>query len=422
MKIRLAYGKEGLDLDLPAGLRVDVVEPRYTAGLADPAAVLRRALREPTASGPLAGRVAPSDTIGIVVNDITRATPYPIILPALLAEIGHVPDENITVFVATGTHRPNTHDELNAMLGADVVGRFRIVQNDTHDRGSHALAGTTDSGNAVWLHREYLACDLRILTGFIEPHFFAGFSGGPKACMPGMALLETILRNHCPAHIDHPRATWALTSGNPIWEEICQAARMGGPAFLLNVALNRDKAITAVFAGDVEQAHARGCAFVKDTAMAPVPAPYDIVITSNSGYPLDLNLYQAVKGMSAAAQIVKPGGSIILAAECWDGLPDHGRYKELLFQAESPQALLKSIRAAGPVVQDVWQAQIHAAICTKADVHLLSHHLSDADIEKAMLTPCRDIGQTIDALRHKHGPDARVAVLPEGPQTIPYVS
>ncbi|MBN1361772.1 MAG: nickel-dependent lactate racemase [Sedimentisphaerales bacterium] len=421
MKVRLAYGKEGLRIDLPDDLHVDVIEPKYAEGLPRPAHAIRHALHRPIVSEPLAAHLKPTDTVGIVVNDITRATPYQVILPALLAEIAHVADERITFFVATGTHRPDTPDEVIALLGADVVARYRIVQNDANDRDSHALAGTTDSGNAIWIHRDYLACDLRILTGFIEPHFFAGFSGGGKACMPGMALLDTILRNHCPANIDHPQATWAVTRGNPIWEEVRAAAQMGGPSFLLNVALNRDKAITAVFAGDVEQAHARGCAFVKETAMAPVAAPYDIVVTSNSGYPLDLNLYQAVKGMSAAAQIVKPGGSIILAAECWDGVPDHGRYKELLFRAESPQALLERIRAGGPVVQDVWQAQIHALICTKADVHLFSHHLSDIDIEKAMLTPCRDIGRTIDALRRRHGPDARVAVLPEGPQTIPFV-
>jgi nickel-dependent lactate racemase len=422
VKLRLAYGKEGLAIELPDDLHVDVIEPKYTAGLPHPADAIRQALQGPVAAEPLAARLKPTDTIGIVVNDITRATPYRIILPALLAEMGHLADDRITIFVATGTHRPNTRAELDTMLGADVVGRFHVVQNDADDHNSHARAGTTDDGNAVWIHKDYLACNLRILTGFIEPHFFAGFSGGGKACMPGMALLETILRNHCPANIDHPSATWAITVGNPIWEEVRAAARMGGPSFLLNVALNRDKAITGVFAGDVEQAHAQGCAFVKETAMAPVPAPYDIVITSNSGYPLDLNLYQAVKGMSAAAQIVRAGGSILLAAECWDGLPNHGRYKELLFQAESPHALLKSIRAGGPLIQDVWQAQIHASICTRADVHLFSHQLSDADIKKAMLVPCRDVGETLDALRRKYGPDARVAVLPEGPQTIPYIS
>ncbi len=420
--MRLAYGKRGLEIDLPDSLRVDVIEPRYVSGLADPPWAIRQALQDPIGSDSLAQRVTAADTIGIVVNDITRATPYPIILPALLEEIAHVPDERITIFVATGTHRSNTVEELNGMLGTDVVERFRIVQNDTNDLASHTRVGTTDSGNAVWIHTEYLACDLRILTGFIEPHFFAGFSGGGKACMPGMALLETILRNHCPTNIDHPHATWGTTAGNPIWEEIRQAAQMGGPSFLLNVALNCDKDITAVFAGDIDQAHARGCAFVRQTAMAAVSSPYDIVITSNSGYPLDLNLYQAVKGMSAAAQIVKDGGSIILAAECWDGIPDHGGYKELLTHATSPDALLADIRSGSPTVQDVWQAQIHASICTKARLHLFSDRLSDTAIEQAMLKPCRDIRRTVDALLRERGPDTRIAVLPEGPQTIPYVS
>jgi lactate racemase len=284
-----------------------------------------------------------------------------------------------------------------------------------------ALAGTTRSGNAVWIHQDLLKCDLRVLTGFIEPHFFAGFSGGGKAVMPGMALLETVLRNHCPANIDHPKATWGVTHGNPIWQEVQEAARMAGPGFLLNVALNRDKEITGVLAGDVEQAHQCGSEFVRRTAMIPVPGPYDIVITSNSGCPLDLNLYQAVKGISAAAQIVKEGGVIILAADCWDGIPDHGQYKRLLHEADGPESLLKSIRSADPPVQDGWQAQIHASIRLKADVCLFTGNLTDSDIERAMLRPCRDITTTVEQLLRDRGRKATLAVLPDGPQTVPYI-
>lgn len=422
MRIRLAYGRSGLDVDLPDDLNVHVVEPGYTPGVADPAEAVREALRSPISSEPLRERAKPSDTVGIVVNDITRATPYRAILPVLLDEIRHVPEDRITLFVATGTHRLNTAVELGRMLGDDIIGRFRIVQNDANDRDSHVLAGTTGSGNAVWLHREPLNCDLRVLTGFIELHFFAGFSGGGKACMPGMALLETVLRNHRPANIDHPRAMWGVMQGNPIWEEIREAARMAGPSFLLNVTMNRDKQITGVFAGDPEQAHDRGCESVRRTAMVPVSEPFDIVVTSNSGHPLDLNLYQAVKGMSAAAQIVREGGAILLAADCWDGIPDHGQYKRLLYGAESPAALLERVRSMSVPVQDLWQAQIHASICTKADVHLFSHNLTDDQITRAMLTPCRDIAQAVDRMLRDYGRDARIAVLPEGPLTIPYVA
>ena len=240
--------------------------------------------------------------------------------------------------------------------------------------------------------------------------------------MPGLATLETILRNHTPQNIDHPMAKWGITRGNPIWEEVHEAAQMVSSPFLLNVALNREKQITAVFAGDLERAHERGCAFVKRHAMATVEAHYDIVITSNAGHPLDLNLYQSVKGMSAAAQIVKPGGSIILAADCWDGIPDHGQYKKLLFDASDPASLLAQLRAEECPVQDSWQVQLHAAICEKADVYLYSHNLTDREIEHTMLKPCRDIATTVDRLRASYGHDVSICVLPEGPQTIPYVS
>jgi lactate racemase len=411
-----------LDVTLPDGLKVDVIRPTHVEAPADQGEAVRHALRHPIGTQPLQELVKPSCRVGIVCNDITRATPYQTILPVLLDELGCVPDDAITLLIATGTHRPNTADELRTMLGEQIVERFRIVQNDAHDRDSHASVGTTASGNEVWIHKEYLRCDVRILTGFIEPHFFAGFSGGGKACMPGLALLETILRNHSVRHMDHPAVTWGVTRGNPLWEEIREAAGKAGPAFLLNVTLNREKQITAVFAGDLDQAHERGCAFVKRHAMAPVKRPYDIVITSNSGSPLDLNLYQSVKGMSAAAQIVKKGGAIILAADCWDGIPAHGQYRRLLSEAADPAALLEKLRRGDCRCQDSWQAHLHAAICQKADVYLYSHNLADEQIEQALLRPCRDIAATVGRLLDFYGRDASICILPEGPQTIPYVA
>ncbi len=449
MKVRLAYGRSGLEVELPDGLQVDIVRPKHVEAVADQAEAVRDALRHPMGSRPLRELVKPSDTVGIVCNDITRPTPYRAMLPALLAELSHVPDEAIILLIATGTHRPNTADELRAMLGDGILERFRVVQNDARAGGSlkagglgdgrtdcascypqaaheaaalsHELVGTTTSGNDIWIHRDYLRCDVRILTGFIEPHFFAGFSGGGKACMPGLARLETVLRNHCARNMDHPLATWGVTHGNPIWEEICEGARMTSPTFLLNVTLDRAQRITGVFAGDLEVAHEQGCAFVKQHAMVPVDAPYDIVITSNAGYPLDLNLYQAVKGMSVAARIVKEGGTVIVAADCWDGIPDYGEYKRLLFEAPGPAALLEKLRRPDCHVQDAWQAHIHARICRQTDVRLFSHNLTDEEIERAMLRPCHDIGAAVERLLRLHGRDISICVLPEGPQTIPYV-
>ncbi|MGB2866070.1 MAG: nickel-dependent lactate racemase, partial [Sedimentisphaerales bacterium] len=391
-------------------------------GLPDQAAAIEDALLRPIDSRPLRDLVKQSDTVGIVINDLTRPMPYKIILPILLRELGSIPDEQILLFNATGTHRHNTDTELTEMLGEEIFSRYRIIQNDAGDRPSHKFAGTTVSGNEIWLHKAYLDCDTRILTGFIEPHFFAGFSGGGKAVMPGLALLDTILANHSVNNIDNPKATWGVTCGNPIWEEIQQAASLAPPSFLLNLALNKDKKITAVFAGDFHKAYERGCDYVKKNVMVAVKKPYDIVITSNSGYPLDMNLYQAVKGMSVAARLVARDGSIVVAADCRDGIPTHGEYGRLLCEAGSHDSLLKQIHEKDFVKQDMWQAQIHCMTCQKADVYFHSRNLSDEQIKRAFLKPCSSVEDTIEELLQKYGRDASVCVLPEGPQTIPYIS
>jgi nickel-dependent lactate racemase len=262
---------------------------------------------------------------------------------------------------------------------------------------------------------------VKILTGFIEPHFFAGFSGGGKAVMPGMAGQQTVLGNHDAGMVGDPKATWGVTWGNPIWEEVREVALKVGQIFLVNVTLNRDKQITGVFAGDLDAAHAAGCAFVKETAMVPAPHPFDIVITTNSGYPLDLNLYQSVKGMSAAAQVVREGGAIIIAADCWDGIPDHGLYGQLLREADSPQSLLDTVCAPGFLKQDQWQAQTQAQIQLKADVYVRSDNLTDEQIGMALFQPSHRIEDTMTDLLGKYGSQASICVLPEGPQTIPYI-
>ncbi|MCP4256462.1 MAG: nickel-dependent lactate racemase [Planctomycetes bacterium] len=422
MKIKLDYGKTGLDIRLPDSLNIDVVEPKYRDSLPNQAAAIEEVLLKPIDSKSLRDLIKQSDSVGIVFNDITRPTPYKIIFPVLLRELGSIPDERILLFNATGTHRANTEAELRDMLGDEVLRRYRIIQNDALDQSSHKSVGTTSSGNEIWLHKEYLGCDTRILTGFIEPHIFAGFSGGGKAAMPGLALLETVIRNHSVKNIDHPKATWGVTSGNPIYEEIRDAVSLAPPSFLLNVALNRKKEITAVFAGDFRTAHEQGCAYVKKNTMAAVEKPYDIVITSNSGYPLDLNLYQTIKGMSAAARIVRKGGSIVVVADCWDGIPDHGEYSKLLSEADSYESLLSTVRQDGFFRHDMWQIQLHGLICQKADVYFHSHNLSDEQIKGALLTPCSKVEETVDELLEKYGQDASICILPEGPQTIPYVS
>jgi nickel-dependent lactate racemase len=421
MRITLAYGKTSLPLHLPDDWHPTVLEPRFIPGLPDPSLALTQALQAPIQAPPLRDFVRPSDRVGIIFSDITRPAPHQLILPAVLSQLAHLPPQQITLFNACGTHRPNTDAELRGMLGADLVEGYRLVQNDAFDPATQVGLGRSSFGHEIWLNRELMDCDVKILTGFIEPHFFAGFSGGGKAIMPGMGGQRTILGNHDAVNIGHPAATWGITAGNPIWEEVREVALLAGRVFLVNVTLNRHKQITGVFAGDLQAAHRQGCAFAKECAMAPVPQPFDLVVTTNSGYPLDLNLYQSVKGMSAAAQVVRPGGVIIIAAECWDGIPEHGSYGQLLRSAAGPQELLKRITAPGFLQQDQWQAQIQALIQLKAQVYVYSHHLSADQIRAALLEPCRRIEETLAELRARLGPQASLCVLPEGPQTIPYV-
>jgi len=221
--------------------------------------------------------------------------------------------------------------------------------------------------------------------------------------------------------IAHPNATWGVTEGNPIWEEMREVALMARPTFLLNVTLNSDRRITGVFAGDMLAAHRVACEFVREHAMVPVKAPYDIAITTNSGYPLDQNLYQCVKGMSAANRIVKPGGCIIMAAECRDGLPDHGKYAALLKAAGSPQGFLDMLAQPDFATQDQWQIQVQAQIQQHATVYVHSDRLSDAQITGALFTPCRSIPRLIDELTARSTTPPRICALPDGPQTIAYV-
>lgn len=421
MQIELAYGKNRLKAEIPDHIPTEVVEPRYVKGLADQEQAISNALSNPIKHQALQTAVSGSQKVAIIFSDITRATPYHLMLPPLLEALKHLPDEQITFFCATGTHRPATSEELLTILGEKVVQRFKIVQNCAGDSNQQEYIGNTSSGNRILLNREMMEYDLRILTGFIEPHFFAGFSGGGKALMPGMAALETVRRNHAIRNLEHPKTRWGYTAGNPLWEEVMEAAELAAPLFLLNITLNRDKEITGVFAGDLREAHAMGCAFVKEKAMVELDEAFDIVITSNSGYPLDLNVYQSVKGMSAAERVVKKGGSIIMAAECWDGIPGESDYESILTSVESVDALMDFIIAHEAELQDTWQVYFQAMVQKKADVFLHSQ-LDEETVRSTHLEPVGDIHKLVLSLIEKYGPKTRICVLPEGPHTIPFLS
>jgi len=343
---------------------------------------------------------------------LAGGTPAP--LPEQVPEI-------ITLLNALGTHRPNTRAELEQLLTPAVVQNYRVLNHEPENPDALVQLGVTRDGTPALLNRQFVQADVRIVTGFIEPHFFAGFSGGPKGIMPGVAGLETVMSNPGAKNIGDPNSSFGITAGNPIWEEMRDIALCAGPSFLLNVALNERREITGVFAGDLFAAHKVGCEFVRRSAMQKFDAPFDIVVTTNSGYPLDQNLYQGVKGMSAGARVIKPGGTLILACECREGVPANCSLDHILRSAASPEAILALLAAPGFLRPEQWQAQIQALIQRKAKV-LLYSSLPDDVVRAAHLTPCHDISVAVEGLLAANGNGARIAALPQGPLTIPYLA
>jgi nickel-dependent lactate racemase len=422
VKVELAYGSEGLTVDLPRD-RTTVVEPLHPQAAPDGRTEVLDALRRPIAGAPLREVVRGARSVAISICDGTRPQPRQIVVPAILEELeGLVRLEDVVVLVATGTHRANTHEELRAMLGDEVLASVRVLNHDARDDATLTWMGRFGAEVPVWLNSEWARADVRITTGFVEPHFFAGFSGGPKLVAPGLAGLETTLTLHDAARIGHPDARWGVTEGNPVHDDVRAIAAATGTHFSLDVVLDGEQRIARAFGGELFAMHAAACALVRETAMRAVPSPFDVVLTTNSGFPLDQNLYQAVKGMSAAAQVVRPGGTIVCAAECRDGFPSHGSYREELTAAASPAALLQAIAARTETVPDQWQIQIQAAIQSRSRVIVHTSYLSDAELAEAHLEQTPDVEATVRRLLDDAGPDGRVCVLPYGPLTVPYVA
>ena len=421
MNVKLAYGRGHLTVALPND-RTTVIAPSNNPGLADEKAAVIGALENPMGAPPLREVVRTTHRVCIAFTDLTRATPNERIIPWLLEFMdGLVPRENITLLNQLGTHRPNTRAELETMLTPQVVANYRVLNHEPENPDALVQLGTTRDGTPALINRHLVEADVRIITGFIEPHFFAGFSGGPKGIMPGCAGLRTVMSNHGMTNIGHPRAAFGITEGNPLWEELRDIALRAGPSFLLNVSLNEQKQITGVFAGDLLAAHKVGCEFVRRSAMQKVKAPFEIVVTTNSGFPLDLNLYQGVKGMSAAARIVQEHGTIILACECHEGVPAGSPLDQLLRSTGSSEEILALLATPGFVRPEQWQAQIQALIQRKANV-LVYSSLPDEVIRACHLKACHDISAMVEERLQQLGPQARVAVLPQGPLTIPYLA
>ncbi|HLX64058.1 MAG TPA: nickel-dependent lactate racemase [Planctomycetota bacterium] len=419
MKIHLQYGTSGLEVEFPSN-NITVLAPKFVEGLCDEAGGFRKAARAPIGSKPLRDLVAARDKVAIVIPDITRPLPTARLLPWLFDELAHVPAANFCIINGTGSHRENTATELEGMIGAEVFRKYRVVNHNSHNPATMKLAGKTPDGRNVFYNKEYVEADKRIVMGFIEPHFMAGFSGGFKGIFPAVADIDSIMHYHRAQVIGDPRSTWGVLDKNPTQEQVRANGSLLPVDFMINVTVNRKHEIARYFCGDVMAAHLKGCAFAKATAMVACPKAFPIVVTTNGGYPLDQNLYQAVKGMSAGAQIIEDGGLIVAASKCNDGFPAHGNFKKLLYEHNSPRAMLDTILAPGFSMYDQWEAQLLAMIQIRARVGLYSDISAD-EARRAHLEPVTDIGARVGAELARIGKDAPIAVLPEGPMTIPYL-
>lgn len=417
MRVPLAYGKKGFILDAPDD--AVVIAPRQAPGLISEETELRASLLTPIHSAPLRDKVRTGDTVAVVHTDITRATPNTLILPILLDELERagVRRKDIFLLNALGTHRPQTKGEMRRLLGDGIYQNYPCLQHDAWDDANLVSLGKTSCGHPVRINRFFNEASVKILTGLIEPHFFAGFSGGPKGILPSITGIESVFTNHGRGMIAHPKATWGVTFGNPVWEEMRETAGLAKPDFLLNVAMNEERQVTAVFSGGWLEAHTAGCAFVKEHAFIPIHQPFDVVVTTNSGYPLDQNLYQSVKGICAAGRAVRKGGAILLVSECSDGLPAHGGYAQMLRRGGSPRGVLDLLASPGFHAHDQWTVQLQAQIQLDAEVYVYSSGLTVQEIREALFIPVHDLPESLAMLRKQFGP--RMCILPQGPSGIP---
>jgi len=418
MKIRLAYGKNGLQIDVPDRNLRGVLRMKTSRPLGDPAAAIRSALLHPIASDPLATLATGASSACVVICDITRPMPNSLILPPVLdtLERNGISHQRITILIATGLHRPSTETESTALVGEEILRRYRVRDHHARLQDEQIYLGTTKRGTPVHIDRHYVEAQLRITTGFIEPHLMAGFSGGRKLVAPGCAGEATIKALHSPAFLEDPRCREGSVEGNPLHEELLEIAQLAGHEFIVNVSLDGARAITGVFAGDPVEAHASGVAHVRELVGARVPEPVDIAVTTSAGYPLDLTYYQAVKGVTAALPVVKKGGMLIVAAECAEGLGSP-EFTAMATSHTSPEAFMRTILDQ-PVVIDQWQLEECAKAARHAEVVLVSRRVH-RDYEGRLFV--RTAATVEDALAlgfERFGAEASVAVIPDGPYAL----
>ena len=425
MQFTLAYGKTGLDCEVPDANVVGPLEIRPAPPLTDPAAAVREKLLAPTGSAPLSEVAAGKATACVLICDVTRPVPNELLLGEILPtiEAAGVPLDGITILIATGLHRPNLGAEIKELVGPEIAANYRVENHYGKDLDSHTDLGTSPRGVPIHIDSRYVDADLKITTGLIEPHLMAGYSGGRKLVCPGIAALETVRVWHGPQFLEHPNADCGVLKGNPVHEENTWIAKRAGCDFIVNVTLDAERRVTGVFAGDMEAAFHEGVAFARGVVTAPVDGPVDVAVTSAAGYPLDQTFYQSVKGLTGVLPIMREGGTIVIAAEMTEGVGSP-EFAGLFDEFPTHDGFMKAITGDDPdrpdfFVMDQWQLEEQAKVLRRCEVVYVTDAPFADRLDDLYVRRAASVEAAVAAALAKHGPDARVAVIPEGPYVLP---
>lgn len=418
MRMEFAFGKSGIELDLPEEMDYRVLEARSAAPLADWQDALEQALDNPIGTPPLARLAQGKKTASISVCDITRPAPNRLTLPPVLRRLHEagIPREGVTILIATGLHRPATEAEIREIVGEEIASKYTIVNHHARELGEHRHLGVTQAGTPVYIDERFVSADLHITLGFIEPHLMLGYSGGRKLIAPGLAAQETIKVLHSPKFMRDARTHEGSIEDNPLHRELLEIAGMARHDFMLDVSLTRDRRIAGVFAGHHHEAHRAGVAFVSRVMLEQLDGPAEVVITTAAGYPLDLTFYQAVKGITAAQHIVKPGGRILLIAACEEG-PGAEEFRHMLKEAPAAADFLKQIESRDVVV-DQWQLEKLAMVTRRADLFYYVPGLPADYYPSLWGQAFASVQDALAAALDGVPRGGRVALLPEGPYVL----
>ena len=420
-RIRLDYGRQGLWVHFPAEPPPIVLRPRPVPVLPAPEETVEAALRTPIGSAPLAELARGKRDACIVICDITRPVPNRTILPPILRTLegSGIPRTGIRILIATGTHRPNTPAEIAEMVGPEVASAYPVLNHACTETAQHCNLGVSPRGVPVALDRRYVEAELKITVGLIEPHFMAGWSGGRKLVMPGLAALHTVEAWHSPRFLEHPRAIAGVLDGNPVHDEAMAIANMARPHFSVDVTLDEANRVTGVFAGDMEEAWKQGVRFADAFARVEVDGPVDVVVTTCAGYPLDATFYQAVKGITGALPILKPGGTIIIAAACSEGIGS-SYFTRLLLETDDLAHFARRIQQSDwTFVPDQWQVEELARAGSVARIVCVCEGITSEDLRRIHVAPAPSVEVALREALQLYGPAASYAVIPRGPYVLP---